>query len=357
MRLNPKAQIIGFGAITPIGPNVRSSVAAARAGVCGFSEHPFMIDSAGEPMHVARVPGLKADFSGVERLCALLFPAIEEALETLPSSRHQNLFRMGLALALPPPHPGQPSDLTDSILSAIEVRYGKLFAQPSYHTLGHAAGHFALDEAIKHLTLHEMDICLIAGVDSYLEPETLEWIDQCDQLHGGGPQNNAWGFIPGEAASAMIVASNDFSRKFNLKTLGEVLSIGIGRETKLIKTDTVCIGEGLTKAFREALGALGPGMQIHNVLCDMNGEKYRADEYAFSALRLRNFLQETSDFVAPADCWGDIGAASAPLHIAIAVICHRKRYSKGPLSMVWASSESGERGATVIHAMDPAKVA
>ena len=49
------ACIIGFGARTPVGESVWASVAAVRAGLCGFREHPRMIDSAGEPMRIARV--------------------------------------------------------------------------------------------------------------------------------------------------------------------------------------------------------------------------------------------------------------------------------------------------------------
>lgn len=348
----PRVHIIGLGATTPIGRNVWTSAAAARAGICGFYEHPFMIDTAGEPMRVARAPWLDVTITGAERFCALLFPAIDEALMILSELLVKQRIRIGLALALPPPRPGQPAELGEGILNAIKARYGKIYALTKHFIAGHAAGHLALDAAIKQFNAGVLDVCIVAGVDSYLEPETLEWIEECDQLHGGGPLNNAWGFIPGEAAAAVLVATGDFSRKYHMDILGEVLSVGIGQETKLIKTDTVCIGEGLTQAFRSALSALSPSEKIHNVFCDMNGEKYRADEYGFSTLRTKDCFHSATDFIALADCWGDVGAAGMALHTAITIISHRKRYSKGPLSMVWASSESGERGAAVIRAVD-----
>jgi 3-oxoacyl-[acyl-carrier-protein] synthase-1 len=181
----------------------------------------------------------------------------------------------------------------------------------------------------------------------------LEWIEECDQLHGGGPLNNAWGFIPGEAASAVLIASEASAKRFGIEAFGEVVGLGLAHETKLIKTDTVCIGEGLTHAFRTALAPVPAKEVVHNIFCDLNGETYRADEYGFTALRTKERFRAATDFIAPADCWGDIGAAGATLHIALAVICHQKRYGKGPISMVWASSESGERGAVVIRAFDP----
>ena len=348
----PRVQIIGLGATTPIGRTVWTSAAAARAGICGFNEHPFMIDSAGEPMRVARAPWLDVSITGAERFCALLFPAIDEALTTLSNILTEQPIKIGLALALPPPRPGQPKKLTAAILAAVKSRYDELFNPFQHFAVGHAAGHLALDVAIKQFSTRTLDACVVAGVDSYIDPETLEWVEECDQLHGGGPLNNAWGFIPGEAAGSVLVATEEFVWRNRLLSFGEVLSVGIGRETKLIKTDAVCIGEGLTQAFRAALAVLAPGEQIHNVFCDMNGEKYRADEYGFSTLRTKDYFRSASDFIAYADCWGDVGAAGVLLHLATAVISQQKRYSNGSLSFVWASSESGERGAAVIKATE-----
>jgi 3-oxoacyl-[acyl-carrier-protein] synthase I len=347
-------QIVGLGAATPIGRNVWASAAAARAGVCGFSEHPYMIDTAGEPMRIARAPWLDVDIDGVERHAELLFPAIDEALGALIGPGGGQRARLGLALALPPARPGQPPSLADDLLKRIGERHAGLFTSPLCFEVGHAAGHLALDAATKACASGSIEACLIGGVDSYLAPETLEWIEACDQLHGGGPLNNAWGFIPGEAAGAILVASPGFARRLGLEAYGEVVGVGLGIETKLIKTDAVCVGEGLTQAFRAALKALAPGELIHNVFCDLNGERYRADEYGFTALRTKESFRSATDFVAPADCWGDIGAAGALLHTSLGVISQRKRYGKGPLSMAWASSESGERGAALIRGLDPA---
>lgn len=311
-----------------------------------------MIDTAGEPMRVARAPWLDVDVEGVERYCELLLPAIDEALGPTLGDLERHPARIGLSLALPPARPGQPTALGKNVLDAIAKRYAGVFVQALSFEVGHAGGHLALDAAIKSCARQSFDACVVAGADSYLAPETLEWIEECEQLHGGGPLNNAWGFIPGEAASAIVVATEAFTRRLRIDAFGDVMSVGLGHETKLIKTDAVCIGEGLTQAFRTALQALAPNEEIHNVFCDLNGETYRADEYGFTALRTKDRFRAVSDFVAPADCWGDIGAAGGPLHMALAAICHRKRYGKGPLSMVSASSESGERGAAVIRGVD-----
>ncbi len=250
-------QIVGLGASTPIGRDVWASAAAARAGVCGFSEHPYMVDTAGEPMRIARAPWLDVGLDGSARLGALLLPAIEEALAPLTELAGNLSLRIGLALGLPPPRPGQPDALVDDLLVAIRERMGNRFVRIARFEVGHAAGHMAMAAAEAGCARDAFDACVVAGIDSYLAPETLEWVEACDQLHGGGPLNNAWGFIPGEAAGAVLLGTPRLAQLCGIAPLAELVSVGIGMESRLIKTDEVCVGEGLTQAFRAALKVLG----------------------------------------------------------------------------------------------------
>src|SRR5262249_29100423 len=152
------------------------------------------------------------------------------------------------------------------------------------------------------------------GADSYIEPDLLEWLERTDQLHSAGERNNAWGFIPGEGAGALLLAAPDALHHVDLVPIGRVRSIGVGRETELIGTGSVRTGLGLTGAVGDAMGeGLPAGEKVTDVYCDMNGEPYRADEYAFLISRTREHFVAASEFVSPADCWGDVGAASAPL--------------------------------------------
>jgi 3-oxoacyl-[acyl-carrier-protein] synthase-1 len=346
---SPALYVIGMGAASSIGRTVWANAAASRAGLCGFREHPFMVDTMGEPMRVARAPWIELGLGGAERLCELLFPVIDEAIR--PVEKHLDRLRLALLLGLPPPRPGRPETLASEMQQAIADRYGPLFEPLMAFEVGHAAGVLALDAAQKLLASGTARGCLVACADSYLEPETLEWVEACDQLHGAGAENNAWGFVPGEAAGALLVADAVAASRA-ADAFAAVIGLGVAQETKLIKTDAVCIGEGLTKAFRAALAAVPPAECVHNVFCDQNGEKYRADEYGFASLRTKERFRFIGDFKAHADCWGDIGAAGAVVHLTLAAICHRKRYGKGPLSLVCASSESGERGAAVVRGLD-----
>ncbi|HEY1399196.1 beta-ketoacyl synthase N-terminal-like domain-containing protein, partial [Roseateles sp.] len=255
----------------------------------------------------------------------------------------------GVAVAWPPARPGG----ADGEAGAIEAvrklcrdRLGARLGPFQLFASGHAGGFEALDQARVWLRAGQVDAVVVAGVDSYLAPETLEWLEAEEQLHGAGPLNNAWGFIPGEAAGALLVAPAAASSG----GWADVLAVGLGRESKLNKSGEVCIGEGLTQALRRALDEVPGEGVIDNVVCDMNGEAYRADEYGFCGLRVRDRLRDPTDFLAPADCWGDVGAAGLPLHLLLAASAGRKGHAKGPLTLLWGSSDGGGRGAAVIRA-------
>lgn len=345
--MNEAAVIIGMGATTAVGQGAWASAAAVRAGVSGFTQHPYMIDTAGEPMRAAIAPWINIEVQGIDRFEALLFPAIDEALATVPqSSAHAG--RWAIALGLPSPRPGLPENTGPELLKRVKRRYAKLFSTAAAFSAGHAAGLLALQAACAKLSQGDLDACIVAGVDSWLEPETLEWLESCDQLHGAGPLNNAWGFIPGEAGSALLLVRAGVARSLQQPVLATVLGVGIANEPKRIKTETVCIGEGLTEAFRGALASLPQGAAVSDIYCDMNGEPYRADEFGFTALRTKENFESASDFLAPADCWGDISAAGAPLHAVLACASAHKGYAKGPLAFVWASAEGGERAAAAL---------
>lgn len=339
--------VVALGASTAVGRDAWSSAAAVRGGISGFAQHPYMIDTAGEPMRVAAAPWLNINLKGVERFEALLYPAIDQVLEYLSSVNRYSL-RIALSIGLPSPRPGLPVDLQPQLMDILDERYSRTFSAVVAFPKGHAAGLLALDAAITRFTQSTIDACVVAAADSYMEPETLEWLEECDQLHSAGSLNNAWGFVPSEGAGALLLARANVVEKLRLMPLARVVGTGISFEPNRIKTETICLGEGLTQAFRGALATLPADVKVTDIYCDMNGEPYRADEFGFAAVRVKERFDSVSDFVAPADCWGDVCAASGPLHIGLALIASRKNYSKGQKAMIWASSEAGERSAVVM---------
>lgn len=342
--------IAGLGAVTPVGRSAWAAAAAVRAGVSGFGPHGFMVDAAGKPMCVAAFPWLPTAQGVASRIGESLVAAIRDSLLPLRAvAGAEGIPAFSLLVNLPSARPGLPDDLCDTVREHLVREFPNGVDRIGVAPLGHAGGMMALRSASEYLRATPAAVCIVAGADSYLDPDALEWIEDTDQLHSAGEQNNPQGFVPGEGAGAMLLVSAETAQRMGLQPLGRIEGQGLGREANLIRTDSVCIGEGLTAAMRGAMGGLPQDERLTDVYCDLNGEPYRADEFAFAALRTRERFVAASDFVAPADCWGDVGAASAVLLVMLACIAGLKGYANGPNALVWASSVTGERGAVVIR--------
>lgn len=339
--------VCGLGASTSVGRGAWTSAAAVRAGITGFVEHAFMVDDVGRPMHVAACPWLAAEPEPVARMIHCVESAIEEAAGNdeggLPA-------RTRLIVALPAARPGLDDALAKRVEAALASTFASPVVDPRTVRMGHAGGLLAFEAALAVLTADPRACVIVAGTDSWLDPDALEWLESTGQLHGAGERNNAWGLVPGEGAGAVLLARRAEAEMRGWPALAEVGAVGSATERHLIRTGEVCVGAGLSEAFRGALRGLPQQLRISDVYCDMNGEPYRADEYGFTVTRTRERFEAASEFVAPADCWGDVGAASGPLLAVLAVVAHAKQYARGGASLLWASSDSGERAAALLLA-------
>ncbi len=340
--------IIGIGARTTISATAPLTASAVRAGINCFAEHPYMIDKVGEPMIVAMDNELSEELLGIERFLQLATHAAQEALTPLNPS-NQSIPNITLIIGLPAKRFGLPAHLATEIAQQLPNKIAGKWTFEQIKTIagGHASALLAIEQAIQIIQQNPAQLCLIGGVDSYLQPETLEWLDYNEHLHSTA---NRYGFIPGEAAGFCLLASQQTVHQLSLKPLAQILAVASTQEKNCINTDTVCIGEGLSAAFTNVFQTLKPtNRQIEQIYCDLNGERYRADEYGFSVLRTREFFIEPGKFIAPADCWGDVGAATGALLINL-ITTAAKGYAQGELSLLWTSSESGERSAALLQA-------
>jgi 3-oxoacyl-[acyl-carrier-protein] synthase-1 len=312
-----------------------------------MADHNYMIDKGGNPMVVCAYPALSPELDIIERLVDLAVPPALEALSPLRTARVLPP-PIPVLIALPEDRPGRPAHLAgafgDRLASFIskEVRISKLTCYPS----GNAGGLFCMAQALSIIGSGESQICLVGGVDSYLTAETLEWLDDLDQLHS---ETTIWGFCPGEGAGFCLFMSAAAAYKLELSASVELLSAHSAVEANRIKTETVCIGEGLSHAFRNTLAILPTDIHANHTICDMNGEPYRGNEYGFAMMRSPGKFADDADFQTPADSWGDVGAASGPLFAVLAESAAKKQYAPGPVTFLWASSEGGLRAAALLR--------
>src|SRR5262249_12920712 len=143
-----------------------------------------------------------------------------------------------LVIGLPSERPGLPDAFGKRIAERFKVMKteGWTISDVEALSTGHSAGLMALERGFRRIQRGTDEFCLIGGIDSYLEPKTLEWLEKCDQIHGAGPHNNAWGFIPGEAAGFALLCRQETAQRYGLNVPIQVLSVTTAREKNLIKS-------------------------------------------------------------------------------------------------------------------------
>jgi 3-oxoacyl-[acyl-carrier-protein] synthase-1 len=213
---------------------------------------------------------------------------------------------------------------------------------------GNAAGLMALQIAAQRIAMGDIDLALAAGVDSYQDAQTLMSLDDSGWLMSGMNRN---GFPPGEGAGACLLASRSAAKRLGLPLLGVVSAASTAVEPISIHSiEGVCIGAGLTTVFKDVMSTLNlPQEEITATYCDLNGQRYRNEELVYALLRTQEAFVDAHDYLCPADCWGDVGAACGPLFVALAVAAAQRGYAKGPRPLLWAGSESGYRSAVLLN--------
>lgn len=328
--------VVGAGAQTPVGRYVLAAAAAVRCGISAYAEHPFMIDKHGEPMVVARAEWLDETLPLVDRIVALGVDAAREALYPLARELPRMASQIKVHLALSAENLSESAvrqKVIDQFIFGLGTGFDQILPEVTFE--GHAGGLLALENACRQLRTGDANLCLVGGADSWLEPERLEAIDFAGRLHS---VNYSWGFTPGEGAGFCLVTTGAMARRLGLPPLAELLAVATAQETKLMGTKTVCIGEGLTAAFRGVLKSGQAAGRVAHCYCDFNGETYRADEYGFTICRTREGFEDPGSFTAAAECWGDVGAASGPLALTLPITAWARGYAKGPVTLAWSSS-------------------
>ena len=161
-------------------------------------------------------------------------------------------------------------------------------------------------------------------------------------------ETRAHGFIPGESAAFLVVERRSVATSRGAPALAEIGTVSYGREPASVLSEEPLRGIGLAEAiapvFRAARG------EAAGILCDLNGEYYRMKEWGLAMGRAFEGASSLPPLWHPAECIGDVGAASAIAYVAIATIAFGRAYFAGPQLLIWAGSDSGGRGCALVRA-------
>ncbi len=337
--------ICAIGARTPVGLTADSSAAAWRAGISRIAEHPRYVDKAGEPVRVATDGALDPDLGVADRMQQMASAALHEACEALAGAGRP---KATLLVALPQTRPGFSDADAAPLLAALSQasRHSVELSRAIPFARGHAAGLVALHNAALEIEAGSNEVFLVGGVDSWVDPQALSWLDEGRRL---ASMDNRLGFAPGEAAAFVLVTSVGTARTLKLPILARVRGVALAAETQHRDSEDVCTGEGLTAAVAEATSGLTlPDEKITTTYCDINGERYRSEEFMYVPLRLWAPFVDANRYDTTADAWGDVGAATGPLLLSVAVSSSRRQWARGSSVLVFTGSDAGTRAAATL---------
>ncbi|MCU0647587.1 MAG: hypothetical protein MUF00_06310 [Gemmatimonadaceae bacterium] len=339
---------IAHAAQTGAGATAAASVSAARAGLSVACEHPRWRDRAGEFMVLASAPWLRDARTAHARATALADACVRTAVMAAPLERALRARTTRLQLHCALSSTAFP-DVPDRVAWAETIAHTAARVTGSRITIGavvaegHAAGFTALRSAMDALERGAADVAIVVGADSWIDIDLLEHLDAQHQLHS---TTQSWGFTPGEGAGALVLATTTWMAEHAIPVEASLQAIAIAEEAHCLGTTSVCTGDGLSRA---AAAVLPDAQQLGHCYTDLNGEPYRADEFAFLMTRVSDRLVDPTAFSAGAACWGDLGAASVFLSCAQPLVSWaRGRLASRPVLVTGSSAALPGRGALVL---------
>jgi 3-oxoacyl-[acyl-carrier-protein] synthase-1 len=340
--------VIAAGARCAVGFSAEAAAAAVRARISRLRVHPSLVDVTGESAVCAADPKLAPGMPCLERMVSLAEHALVEVLGKLRAAGGRPP-PMPLALALPEPRPGFSAGDVAALQGALESKTLAALSEIKVDRVaaGHAGVFWGLRWALERLAKGQDELCLVGGVDSYLDPGTFLWLDAQRLLAREGIRA---GFAPGEGAAVVALATDQARRRLGLPSLGRLSSVALAHERRDLARDGESFGEALTDAVMGATADLGhPGDVVTDLYGDLNGERVRTEDWGFTLARAGARFRDGTATVSPVGECGDLGAATAAFGCVLALQAWRRRYAHGRRALVWAGSWTGLRGAAMLE--------
>ncbi len=344
--------ITGLGMISPNGGNMLQTCASVRAGIGRFQEfeeyfcEPEELDWGDSELYVgAKAPRIEsAEYE--KRVEALLLEAIQDLIRNTKMHRG-TLADAGIGVALPPDsRAGIPADFLKKRIARLLVKVSQSGAGGVDLFPSGQSGFFeAIVNASALLRQGRCSVCIVAGADSFHDDRILAWLDKEERLKS---TRNKDGFIPGEAAAAVLLETKANAKKRGAKILAVLGGIGIGLESNALSSDKPSSGRGLADAVKKAILMEKDPLEIGWVACDLNGESYKAKEWALCQVALPANFRTLKHVWHPADTMGDVGAASGAILVSLAARAFEREYAPEDKCLIFGCADGGARAALIL---------
>jgi 3-oxoacyl-[acyl-carrier-protein] synthase-1 len=344
--------IVAVGLMSAVGLTAPETAAAIRSATMRFTETsirdrklvPFTLAEVaddGLPPAAKQVEQTTGVTSREKRLVRLAAMPLMECMAAVPAARRP----CPLVLALPETQPAGAIDGVRFLQLLTRQIGGQIDADRSFAVdVGRAGGLLAVARAGEIIRAGQSGFAIAGGIDTYRDLYVLATLDLEQRVKSA---DNTDGFIPGEGAAFVLLASATAAAGAGLQALARVSRVAEGVEPGHLYSSTPYRGDGLAATITRVVQAERANAPFSEVWSSMNGESHWGKEWGVSFLRNRSAFTEDYGTQHPADCTGDTGAACGPLMVALAALGMRDGYRGSP-ALVYCSSDHGARTAVAV---------
>lgn len=328
MTQNRVLYLAGSGMITAIGGSTEMVWAAAGAQISRYAtssyftgERRLIVQALVPDEALPLLPTLLERYPELtlreQRMLAMSTVAAAQALRPVSTGSPIPLLYAG-----PEVYPGVATGLSDAFLPALyeQLAPGAIDARRSRAV---SVGRPGAIEAIKLAFHYAYDIghnaVLVGGADSYQFSPLLAMLDGQKRLAAQHlrPHSGSDAFAPGEAAGYLCLTPDPEKALIQNGRRVALTEPGFGYESGHWFSDKPYRGEGLDQAFKQALAGRPTQRTIKNIYSSANGERFWGKELGV-ALTRNHHLFDDPKVHHPAEYYGDIGAATGAVLVALA---------------------------------------
>ncbi len=338
----------GVSMLTPLGADPVMVKTAIDAGIssyqycplAGGDEPPIQFSPVPEGALKIRLPdrlpGMSPPHIRLLRLAAFALADLAPQLPNVP---------LPLFLAGPEPYYGHTA-LNQGFLEHLAKATGVMLDTGNSRciSLGRAGSIEAIATAFKFFSATDAHYALVGGIDSFYDLRTLGILGDTRRLSGNG---NFDGFVPGEGAGFLLLTSPHAPAAVRANSQLVLHLPATVYEPGHLLGSTPYTAEALATAFQHGTSATA-GM-ISALYSSENGEMHYTKELTVARQRLQHRITADCKIYRPAEHFGDIGAASAPVAIGLATLDIKAGGNHSTL--VYASSDGGYRSALCLTAV------
>ncbi|WP_395837928.1 hypothetical protein [Archangium violaceum] len=236
------------------------------------------------------------------------------------------------------------SALPGTRLQAIEFSFG-----------GPAAFARLLQRAYQLLTTRTVERCIVGGLDSQVHGDALLAAYELGLLR---TPNSPIGFLPGEAAGFVLLEMDRTSRARGARIEALLGPVTLAEED----FDRFSRGAPSGKAIHAATAACfqqwsAQDAAVGVAIVNLNGDTFRSRDFGSALVRMASAGLPTGfRTVLPVDSFGELGAATGPVSLCLAVRSFVRCYARTQNLLVMLLDERRLRSALLVHAPQPERL-